>query len=70
MCGSTCFGRLSAHHQERATALGATGFTIGVLLVVVWQVIQVDNLPDHDQHRSNHHVPMVKPVAPSAVVRS
>jgi len=29
MCGSTCFGRLSAYHQERTTALGASGFTIG-----------------------------------------
>ena len=30
ICGSTCFGRLSAHHQERTTALGASGFTFGV----------------------------------------
>jgi hypothetical protein len=29
MCGSTCFGRLSAHHQERTTALEASGFTVG-----------------------------------------
>jgi len=29
MCGSTCFGRLSAHHQERTTALGVSGFTFG-----------------------------------------
>jgi len=29
MCGSTCFGRLSAHHQERTTALEASDFTIG-----------------------------------------
>jgi CRISPR/Cas system type I-B associated protein Csh2 (Cas7 group RAMP superfamily) len=29
MCGSTCLGRLSAHHQERTTALGASGFTVG-----------------------------------------
>jgi len=29
MCGSTCIGRLSAHHQERTTALGASGFTVG-----------------------------------------
>jgi hypothetical protein len=28
MCGSTCFGRLSAHHQEHATTLGASGFTV------------------------------------------
>jgi len=29
MCGSTRFGRLSAHYQEHATALGASGFTVG-----------------------------------------
>jgi hypothetical protein len=29
MCGSTCFGRLHAHHQELTTALSASGFTIG-----------------------------------------
>jgi hypothetical protein len=29
MCGSTCFGRFSAHHQEHKTALGATGFIVG-----------------------------------------
>jgi hypothetical protein len=29
MCGSTCFGRLSAHHQEHTTALGASGVIVG-----------------------------------------
>jgi hypothetical protein len=29
MCGPTCFGRLSAHHQEHSSALGASGFTAG-----------------------------------------
>jgi hypothetical protein len=29
MCGSTCFGRLSAHYQERTNALRASGFTVG-----------------------------------------
>ena len=29
MCGSTCSGRLRPHHQERTTALGASGFTVG-----------------------------------------
>jgi hypothetical protein len=66
MCSSTCFGRLSAHHQERTTALGASGFTVGalvvaVLLVMVW--------PGHDQKRSIRHVPTVKPEAPNTVVR-
>jgi len=29
MCGSTCFGRLPAHHQEHTTAQGVSGFTAG-----------------------------------------
>jgi hypothetical protein len=29
MCGSTRFGRFSAHHQKPTTALGASGFTVG-----------------------------------------
>jgi len=29
ICGSTCFGRHPAHHQEHATALGASGSTFG-----------------------------------------
>jgi hypothetical protein len=29
MCGSTCFGRLPAHHQEHTTALETSGFTVG-----------------------------------------
>jgi len=29
MCGSTCFGRFLAHHQELTTALAASGFTVG-----------------------------------------
>jgi hypothetical protein len=29
MCGSTCFGRLHAHHQELTTALATSGFTVG-----------------------------------------
>jgi hypothetical protein len=29
MCGSTCFGRLSARHQERTAALAASRFTVG-----------------------------------------
>jgi hypothetical protein len=28
MCGSTCFGRLYAHHQELTTKLTASGFTL------------------------------------------
>ena len=42
MCGSTCFGCLSAHYQESTTALGASGFyrwsvVVAALLVMVWQ---------------------------------
>jgi len=53
MCRSTCFGRLHAHLQELTTALTASGFTVGalvvaVLLVMVWQV------PDHDQQHCYH----------------
>jgi len=66
MCGSACFGHPSAHRQERTAALGASGFTVGALLVVVWQ----DNLPAQDQQRSNCHAPTVKPEAPCAAVRS
>jgi len=29
MCGSTCFGRFHAHHQEHTTQLTASGFTVG-----------------------------------------
>jgi len=41
MCRSTSFGRLRAHHQELTTALTASRFTFGALvvaalLVVVW----------------------------------
>jgi len=28
MCGSTIFGRLFAHHQERKTALGSCASTV------------------------------------------
>jgi len=36
MCGSTCFGRLPAHHQEHTTALGASGFTVREKLQRFW----------------------------------
>jgi len=63
MFGSACFARLSAYHQERTTALGASAFTVGA-----WRL--AGNLPDHDQQRSNPHAPTVKPETPSAVLRS
>ena len=64
MCGSTCFGRLSAHHQERTTALGASGFTVGE-----WRLERCLSW-SHDQQRSDRHAPTVKPKAPITVVRS
>ena len=63
MYGSTYFGRPSAHHQERTTALGASGFAVGE-----WRLERC--LADHDQQRSNGHSPTANPEAPSAVVRS
>jgi len=58
MCGSTCFGRLPAHHQELTTALTASGFALergGSS--VVGHGLAGFNRPDHDQHRCYHHVP-------------
>jgi len=45
-CGSTCFGRLHAHHQELTTALLASGFTVGALVAAALLVV---GWPDHDQ---------------------
>jgi hypothetical protein len=74
MCGSTCFGRLPAHHQEHKTTLGASGFTVGEKrLERRWSWpgrLHAGNLPDHDQQRSIRFSPTVKPEAPSAVVCS
>jgi len=67
MCGSPCFiVRLSTHHQERTTALGASGFTVGAW----WWSVVGRGLADHDQQRSNRHAPTVELEAPSAFVRS
>jgi len=48
MCGATCFGRLSAHHQKRTSALGAfvSTFERGGSSVVG------RGLADHNQQRS------------------
>jgi len=66
MCGSTCFGQLSAHHQVRTTALGASGFTVGEKRLERFG----PGLPDHDEKLSSRFSPTVKPEASSAVVRS
>jgi hypothetical protein len=67
MCGSTCFGRFLAHHQELTTALAAS------------QVLPFERggssaagrgLPDHDQQHCYHHAPTVKREAVNAVVSS
>jgi hypothetical protein len=69
MCGSTCFGRRSAHHQESTTALGAFGFTVGM-----WQLSVVSRgLAGYaciTCQTMTNNAPTVKPEAPSAVVRS
>ena len=66
MRGSAYFGHLPAHHQERTTALGASGFTVGGKRLERFG----HGLADHDQQCSSRFSPKVKPEAPSAVVRS
>jgi hypothetical protein len=66
MCGSTCFERFPAHHQEHTSALGDSGFTVGEKqLELVGR-----GLADHDQQRSSRFFPTVKPESPSADVCS
>jgi hypothetical protein len=66
MCGSTCFERLPAHHQEHTAALGASGFT-----VEAWWLKRCWSWSaDHDQKRSSRFSTTVKPEAPSAAVCS
>jgi len=69
MCGSTCFGRLSAHHQERTTALGASGFVVGAWrLECCWS--WSGSLCRKTCQTTTNNDPTVKPEAPSAVVRT
>jgi hypothetical protein len=67
MCDSTCFGRLHAHHQELKTALTASGFTVGALVVAALLVVVC-------QTTTNNAVitkaPTVKPEAVNADVSS
>jgi len=51
MRGSTCFGRLHAHHQELTTTLTASGFTLerGGRSAVGRGL--AGNRPEHDQQR-------------------
>jgi len=63
MCGSACFGCLSAHRQECTAALGASGFTVGAWRLErcwSWSV-------DHDQQSSNRQAATVKPEERTAV---
>jgi hypothetical protein len=41
LCRSTCFKRRHAHHQELTTALKASGFTVGALMVAALLVVIV-----------------------------
>jgi len=71
MCSPTCFGRFHAHHQEHKTALAASGLPLerGGSCVVGCGLAGY-NRPDHNQQRSYHHTPTVKPEAAKAVVCS
>jgi hypothetical protein len=62
MCGSTCFGRFLANHQELISALAAFGFTGGGSSVVG------RGLADHNQQRCYRHAPTVKPEGANAIV--
>jgi hypothetical protein len=66
MCGSTCFGRFSVHHQEHTTALGALVLPLDR---GGWSVVG-RGMADHYQQRSNHLSLTVIPEAPTAVVCS
>jgi hypothetical protein len=66
MCGSTCFGRLPAHHQEHTAALGASGSTFGRKRPErcwSWSGQTTTN-------NSSRFLPKVEPEAPNAVVCS
>jgi len=64
MCRSTCFGRLHAHHQELTTALTASGFTVGALVVAALSGQTTTN------NAATTKAPTVKPEAVNAVVSS
>jgi hypothetical protein len=66
MCGSACFWRLPAYHQEHTTLLGASGLT---LERSGWSAVG-RGLADQDQQRSRRFSPTVKPEDPRAVVSS
>jgi hypothetical protein len=71
MCGSTCFGRFIACHQELTTALAACGFTVECGgNNVVGRGLAGYNLPDHNQQHCYRHAPTLKPEAANAVVSS
>jgi len=62
MCGSTCFGRFLAHHQELTTALA--------LLEHGGSSIVGHGLADHDQQSCYCHALTAKPEAANAVTSS
>jgi len=71
MCGSTCLGAytpiirsIQLHQQPLVLPLERGGSS------VVGCGLAGYNRPDHDQQRSYHHAPTVKPEAADAVVCS
>jgi len=69
MCGSTCFGRLPAHHQEHTNTLAASGITVRERRSErCWS--WSGSLVDHDQQRSDRLSLTVIPEAPSEFVCS
>jgi len=72
MCGSTCFGRLHACHQELTTALQplVLPLELGGSSVVGCDLAGCDNRLDHNQQHCYHQAPTVKPEAANAGISS
>ena len=70
MCRTTCFGRLHAHHQELTTALTASGFTVGALVVAALLVVVWPVMTGQTKTNNTTNAPTVKPEAVNAVVSS
>jgi NADH:ubiquinone oxidoreductase subunit 4 (subunit M) len=65
---STCFGRSQAHHQELNKYSSSVWFYLGSVVVAVLLIVVGPSGPAHDPQHRYHHVPTVKPEAPTAVV--
>jgi hypothetical protein len=69
MYGSTCFGRLHAHHQELNNYSSSLWFyRRSVVIIVLLVVVGPVGRTDQDQQHCYHHAPTVKPEAATAVV--